>query len=131
MDEYFKTVAAVMLAIILVIILRNGSRGIGELLSLLVCGMVITISVGYIRPVLDFIKSVQSLGVLDSALLKILFKVVGISVTTEIAELICEDAGSSAMGKALQFLSTALITCLSIPMLTELLQLIEGVLSRI
>lgn len=128
MEQYFQAVAAVLLAVILVLVLKNGNRGIGELLSLLVCGMVITIAVGYIQPVVEFIRTVQNLAGLDSGMLKLLLKAVGISVTAEIAALLCDDSGSSAMGKTLQFLATAVIMCLSIPMLTELLGLIEGIL---
>lgn len=128
MEQYFQAVAAVLLAVILVLVLRNGNRGIGELLSLLVCGMVITLAVGYIQPIVEFIQTVQNFAALDSGMLKILLKAVGISVTAEIAALLCDDSGSSAMGKTLQFLATAVIMCLSIPMLTELLELIEGIL---
>ncbi len=128
MEQYFKAVAAVLLAIIMVIVLRNGSRGIGELLSLVVCGMVVLLSVQYLRPVVDFLKSVQNLEGLDSEMLKILLKAVGISLTAEIAELICEDAGSSAMGKALQILAAAILTCMTVPLLSKLLELVEGVL---
>lgn len=131
MEQFFRAVAAVLLAVILVLILRNGNRGIGELLSLLVCGMVITMAVSYIQPVVGFIQTVQHLAALDSEMLKILLKAVGISVTAEIATLLCDDSGSSAMGKTIQFLATAVIMCLSIPMLTDLLELIEGILGGI
>lgn len=131
MEQFFRAVALVLLAVILVLILRGSSKGIGELLSLLVCCMVAAASIGYIEPVVSFVRSIQALSGLDSQLIKALLKVVGISVTAEIASLICDDAGNSAMGKALQFMATAVIICISLPMLTSLLQLIEGILKRL
>ena len=128
MEQFFQAVAAVLLAVILILVLRNSNRGIGELLSLLVCGMVIFTAIGYIRPILEFVDTVQDIGSLDTGMIKTVLKVVGISVIAEIAELICDDSGSKAMGKALQFLATAVIICLAVPMLTSLLELIGGVL---
>ena len=54
-----------------------------------------------------------------------------ISVTAEIAQLLCDDVGSKAMGKSLQYLATAVSVCLMIPMIQALLSLIEEVLSKI
>lgn len=121
----------VLLAVVFVLILKNSSKGIGELLSLLVCCMVMMAAVSYLEPVIAFVETVQDLSGLDGDMLKILLKVVGISVTVEIASLLCDDAGNSAMGKTLQILATAVILCLSLPMLTSLLRLIEGILKRI
>ena len=131
MEHFFQALAAVLLSVILVLILRSCDKGIGELLSILVCGMVIMIALRYIQPLIDFIDSVQNLVSLDGQMLKILLKSVGISITAEIAELICQDSGNGAMGKSLQILATAVIACLSIPMLTTLMELIEGVLSNV
>ncbi len=131
MEQFFRAVALVLLAVVFVLILKNSSKGIGELLSLLVCCMVMMAAVSYLEPVIAFVETVQDLSGLDGDMLKILLKVVGISVTVEIASLLCDDAGNSAMGKTLQILATAVILCLSLPMLTSLLRLIEGILKRI
>ena len=68
---------------------------------------------------------------MDNQLLKTVFKVVGICVIAEIVELICIDSGNSAMGKALQLLSSAVVVWLAIPLMTSFLELIEGVLKGI
>lgn len=131
MEQFFRAVALVLLAVVFVLILKNSAKGIGELLSLQVCCMVIGLAIRYIEPVMDFIDTVQQFGSLDRQVLNILLKVVGVSVTAEIAALLCDDSGNSAMGKAIQFLATATIIFLSLPMLTSLLQLIEGILKRL
>lgn len=129
MDHFLQVVAAVLLAVILVLCLKQSQTGIGQLLSLLVCGMVIISSAAYIKPVIEFVNSVQRMSMVDSGMLNILFKVVGVSVTAEIAELICSDSGNSAMGKTVQFMASAVVVWLSIPLMSSLLELIEGVLS--
>lgn len=129
MDQFLQVVAAVLLAVILVLCLKQSQTGIGQLLSLLVCGMVIISAAAYIKPVIEFVNSVQRMSMVDSGMLNILFKVVGVSVTAEIAELICSDSGNSAMGKTVQFMASAVVVWLSIPLMSSLLELIEGVLS--
>lgn len=131
MEHFFQAIGAVLIAVILILILRTSDRGIGELLSILVCGMVIVVALRYIQPLTDFLNSLQSIIKADSEMIKILLKSVGISITAEIVELICKDAGNSAMGKTVQILATAVIACLSIPMLTALMELIKGVLSNV
>lgn len=129
MDHFLQVVAAVLLAVIFVLCLKQSQTGIGQLLSLLVCGMVIISAAAYIKPVIEFVNSVQRMSMVDSGMLNILFKVVGVSVTAEIAELICSDSGNSAMGKTVQFMASAVVVWLSIPLMSSLLELIEGVLS--
>lgn len=131
MEQFFQAVALVLLAVVLILILKAGSGGIGQLLSILVCCMVVTAAIGYIRPVMAFVDSLQDIIGSNSQFLTIVLKVVGVSVTAEVASLLCDDAGNSALGKGLQFLATAVILWLSLPMLTSFLQLIEGILDRL
>lgn len=128
MALFFQAAALVLLGMIFVLILRGTGRGIGELLSILVCCLVMVAAVRYVRPLMEFVQTVRAIGALDTELLAIVFKAVGISVTAEIAALLCADAGNSAMGKALQFMATAAVGWLSLPLLTAILELIEEIL---
>lgn len=119
------------MAVILTLVIRKQSSEISLLLSICVCCLVAGLAVGFMRPVMDFIRRLQSLGALDTDMLRILLKVVGVAFTAEIASLICEDSGNSAMGKTLQFLASGVILYLSIPMLTTLLDLVEGILGNV
>jgi stage III sporulation protein AD len=129
MEQFFLVTAMVLVTAILVLILKQKEQGIGQLLSIFVCTLVMMLAVRAIQPLIVYIHSVQSVVALDPELLKTLLKCVGISITAEIAELICQDSGNSALGKALQLLATAIISCLCIPMLTRLLELIQEVIS--
>lgn len=122
-----KAVAVALLAVVIVLMLKSSEKGIAQLLSVLVCCIVIGSALTYVEPVIEFIRSVRVLSGLDEQYLMILFKSVGISVTAEIASLLCDDSGNAAMGKTIQFLATAVILCLSLPLLTALLQLIGGI----
>ena len=131
MEQFLRVTAIVLMSIIVVLMLKGRDQVFAQLLSILVCTIVCVFAVQGIHPVFEFVHNLRGIIDFDSNLMNILLKSVGISVTAEIAELICQDSGNSAMGKAIQLLATAIISCLCIPMLSELLELIQEVLSRI
>lgn len=131
MSEYLRTVALVLVAVMLSFLLKNEKGGIGLLLAIAVCCMVITMAVQYIGQIGSFARNLQRLISLDAPFLQTLFKAVAVAVTSEVACLICQDAGNAAMGKSLQLLSCVVILWLSLPMLSALLELVEGIMGSL
>ncbi len=131
MGSFFTAVAGVLLTVILILTLQKQGKETSLLLSVLACCMVGALAVSFLQPVMDFFAKLQAIGNLDSTMLQTLLKVVGISMTAEIAGLICADSGNGSLGKILQFLASAVILWLSIPMLTALLELVEDILGKI
>lgn len=64
-------------------------------------------------------------------MLGILLKAVGIGLVSEIAGLVCTDAGNGSLGKALQMLGSAVILYLSLPIFTAILELIREILREL
>lgn len=126
MDLYWKTAAAVLLAVVMILTLRRQEMGL--LLGMAVCAMAALAAMQYLEPVVELVDSVREFGELDGQLLVILLKAVGIGLLTEIAGMICADSGNSSLGKSLQLLGTAVILWLSIPLFTGLLDLIREIL---
>lgn len=120
-----------LLAVILALVLDKQEKEMGLLLTLAVCCMISGLALSYLRPVVSFINQLQTIGQLNGEMLQILLKVVGIGLIGEIAGLICADAGKAAMGKALQLLSAAVILWLSLPLLSELLELVQRILGEV
>ena len=85
----------------------------------------------FIQPVIEFLNTLQQVGNLDSAYLGILLKVVGIGLLSEVAALVCADAGNATLGKTLQMLAACVILWLSIPLLGSLLDLIQDILGEV
>lgn len=131
MDRFFQAAAGVVLAVIMGLMIRKQNAEMGMVLSLLVCCLVAAIAISYLKPVIAYIHRLQELISLDENMLHILLKVVGVTMTAEIAVMVCEDSGNAAMGKALQFLASAVILYISLPMLTALLDLVEEILGRV
>ena len=131
MSLLLKASAGVLTALILWLTLNKHAKDMSVLLTLAVCAMVVTVSIGFLQPVVSFLRRIQELGNLDSDLLSVVLKVVGIGLITEIATLICKDAGNESMGKALQLLSTVAVMWMSIPVFERLLSLLDKILGTV
>lgn len=128
MEGYFQTAAAVLLAVILSMSLKQNNQPMSVVLSIAVCTLVMLTVMNYLKPVVDFLESLRRLGNLPGELVLVLLKVTGISVISEIAALVCADSGNSSMAQALKMLSTCVILYLSIPVFQVLIDLIQKIL---
>ena len=131
MDTIIKAIGATLISVILGLVLSKQGKDFALLLTIAVCATVATVAVLHLTPVLELIQRVEQIGNLDGEIIGILLKCVGISMVTEIAALICADAGQTAMGKGLQFLGTAVVLCLSVPIFSGLMDLVEEILQAI
>lgn len=113
---------------ILCLSLTRQGKDFSLLLAVLACCMIAAVAVQYLQSVVDFFQTLEDMIPLDSSLLQIMLKVVGIGMVGEIASMICADSGNSALGKALQILTSVLILWLSMPLLESLLDLVSGIL---
>lgn len=131
MELFLQAGAATLLAVILCVMLSKQGKEMGMLLSIAVCSMICLIALSYLRPVMDFLNQLESIGGLDKDMVTILLKAAGIGFLSEIAGLVCADAGNSSLGKALQILGSAVILWLSIPLFQSLLALIQQILGEV
>ena len=131
MDFFLKVTAIILMTSVLSLVLTKQSADISLTLIVTVCCVVITAALSYIQPIWNFLLKLVELGGIRSELLEILLKVVGIGMISQITELVCADSGNKSLGKSLQILTSALILCLSIPILDEMVSLIESLLRMI
>lgn len=131
MDQFVRIAAGVLLTVLLTVLLNKQGKDMAMVLTIAVCCMVITVVITYLEPVLDFVKELETMGSLDSDMVRILLKTVGVSLVAEIAALICADCGNSALGKAVQILAIAAVLWLSLPLLWALLDMIQRMLGEV
>ena len=130
MTVFLQTCAAILLAVIILMMLGN-SKEIGMILQLAVCCMAAAVGLSYLSPVIDFLGTLQMIGSLDGDLVEILLKAAGVGIVSEIAALVCTDAGNTSLGKVVQLLGTAVILWLSLPLLTALTELLQSILGEL
>ena len=131
MTLFVQVCGAVLLAVILIPALKSHGKEIGTLLAIAVCCMVALAALHYLSPVLDFLQTLEGLGGLDSSMTTTLLKAAGIGMITEIATLVCKDAGNESMGKTMQLMGTAVILWLSLPLFTALIELLQKILGEL
>lgn len=131
MEQFLQATAAVLLAVILFLVLNGQSKELSLVLTLAVCCGVIVVAARFVQPVMDFLEDLQKIGQLDYTYLGTLLKVVGVGFISEVAALVCGDAGNATLGKTLQMLSACVIMWLSLPLLSSLIELIQDILGGI
>jgi len=128
MDIFIKSVAGVLIALIMCLILAKQGKDISVLLTVAVCCMLAVAAMQYIEPVISFVNRLQQLSKIEPTMLQIILRTVGIGVLGEVTALICADANNAALGKSLQLLASGTILWLSIPLFVEMIDLIEEIL---
>ena len=131
MGEYLRFAAAALIGLILVLVVGRQSRDLGMLLSLAVCVLLALGAMEFLEPVMELLNELKRLGELDGGAVGILLRCAGIGMISELAGLLCADAGEGAMGKALQICANAAILWLSLPFLRQVLTMIGEVLAKV
>lgn len=131
MTLFYKAAALAMISAILGLAVGKQGKDWSLLISIAACTMITAITVTYLEPVFTFIHRLEILGNLKSEMLKILTQVLGIGLIAEVASMVCTDAGNATLAKAIQLLGSAAILCLSVPLFTSLIDMIEEILGAI
>ena len=102
------------------------------LLLTVTASLLISISALYFfEPVLQFLRTLETLGDIQSGVLGTLLKITGVGLVSEITGVICQDSGNSALSRGIHLLGSAVILSLSIPVLQMLLELIQSILGEL
>lgn len=131
MEPFWKAAALALIAGVLSLTLKNQDKEYAVLLSIAACLMVTAITVTYLNPVFAFLKELETLGDLRGDMLAILIKALGVGLASEIASMICADAGNASLTKAIQLLGGAVILYLSVPMFSALMDLIQKIVGEL
>ena len=131
MTEYLRFAAAALVGLILTLVVGRQSKDLSLLLSLAVCVLLCLGALEFLEPVTEFLTQLRKLGDLDGEAVSILLKCAGIGMLSDLAGLLCADAGEGAMGKALQLCSNAAILWLSLPLFRQVLTMIGEVLAKL
>ncbi len=131
MDIFIKATAGILITVVLCLVLSKEKKDISILLIIAVCSMVAAVAIGYLQKVIDFIETLENVGNLNSELISILLKCVGIGLLSQITSMICTDSGNAALGKVLQILASAVVLWLCIPLFTQLLELVESIMGTV
>jgi stage III sporulation protein AD len=131
MDRFYVAVAGILVTCILSITIHKYNAEIASLLVLCGCCLVAWIAMGFLSPIIGFLRRLQQLGAVNEEMLGGLLKVTAVAFTGEIAAGVCADSGNASLGKSLQMLASVVIVYLSLPMFQALLDLVERILGTV
>ena len=131
MDLFLKCCAGGLVTVIVFLTIDKKGKEMGILLTMAGCCLICVGALHYLEPVMDYVDKLEDLGASNGELMGILLKGAGIGMLTEIASLICVDAGNSALGKSIQLLGSGAILWLSVPLFQALLDLLQRILGGV
>ena len=131
MDLFLKAVAAALITAVIGLVLARQGKDMFLLLTLAACAMIGAVAFTYLKSVISFLQRLTDMTQLNTDLLAVILKTVGIGLVGELAGLICSDAGNVALAKSIQILTTAVILWLSIPLFESLLDLVQAILGEL
>ena len=128
MELFWKAIGGMLIAVVLGLTL---GKDMSVLLSIAVCTMASAVAVLYLEPVASLLQQMREVSSLQKETFDILWKIVGIGMISEIAGMLCSDAGSGAMGKLLKILSCTGILWVSIPLFQSVLSVLQQILGEV
>ena len=131
MDLFLKAVAAALITAVIGLVLARQGKDMFLLLTLAACAMIGAVAFTYLKSVISFLQRLTDMTQLNTDLLAVILKTVGIGLIGELVGLICSDAGNAALAKYIQILTTAVILWLSIPLFESLLDLVQSILGEL
>ena len=131
MEIIFKAAACALISVILSMVISTHNKEMSLLLTAAVCCMIAIAMLTYLRPSLDFFHKLSIIGNINQDMLNILLKSTGIAILAELVGLICTDAGNSTLGKVLQLLAAVVILWLSLPLLNQMMDLLDSIIGSV
>lgn len=128
MELFWKAVSALLVTSVLGTMIARQEKDLSVLLTMAACCMGVVAAANLLEPVMDILRQLEVLADLQDGFLGILLKCAGMSLVTEIADVICRDSGSASLGKTLQILGNVSVLYLSAPLFTNILSLIREIL---
>lgn len=118
-----------IIALIFGIFLRQHNKTVSLLLIIFACIAVFFESASSLNEIINALSDMASGMSETSAYLKIMFKVLGITLVTQIIADLCRDCGESALAGQTEVAAKIVIVSLILPLLQAVIKVITGLAS--
>lgn len=128
MEEIIKIVGIGLIALILIIIIKQYRPEFALYISLIAGALILYFALDEIKNVIYLLRQICEKSGVNSKFLSILIKMTGIAFLSEFAISICKDAGEGALASKVELGSKAIIISMSVPIIYNLLEVILKIL---
>ncbi len=124
MEDIIKIIAVGLIAVIIVIIIKQYKPEFVIYVSLITGAIILYMIFGKLQGIINLLQSISNKAGVNSQFLSLLLKITGIAFLAEFAINICKDAGESAIASKIEIGSKVIIVSMSIPIISSLLDVI-------
>lgn len=128
MDTVLKCVGIAVIGAILSLVTKKHGGEFAILISIAVVIALCGLFLGFLKPVLAFISSLQDAAQLGDSLVSPVIKTLAIGFVTGVGKNICEEAGEKTVGNVLAMAGSIGALYVLLPLLQGVLDLMEKLL---
>ncbi|MCD7982238.1 MAG: stage III sporulation protein AD, partial [Clostridiales bacterium] len=111
--------------VMLALMLRQQKNEYALFISIGTAVLILICSVDRLRSVVETVQEIRDYIQLDSSMIRILLKMIGITYVSEFAAQICRDAGFGSLGSQIEMFAKLSIMAVSVPVLLSMLEMVE------
>ena len=126
--EVIKIIAIGLIALILIILLKQYKPEFALYISLLTGVLILILVMDKLTGIIQLIQSISNKANINNQFITILIKITGIAFLTEFSVSICKDSGETAIASKIDIGGKVLIISMSIPIIASLLETIIKIL---
>ena len=127
-SEVIKIIGIGLIALILIIILKQYKPEFVIYVSLIAGALILTLTFSKISGIIELINSLSSKVSINQEFIKLLIKITGIAILTEFAVSICKDTGETAIASKIDMGGKVIMVSMSVPIIAGLLETIIKIL---
>ena len=126
--EVIKIIGIGLIALILIIILKQYKPEFVIYVSLIAGALILTLTFSKISGIIELINSLSSKVSINQEFIKLLIKITGIAILTEFTVSICKDTGETAIASKIDMGGKVIMVSMSVPIIAGLLETIIKIL---
>ena len=126
--EIVKIVGIALVALIIIIMLRQYRPEYAIFISILTGILILFLVMDKLTGIINLIQSINDKFSINTQFIAILIKITGIAFLSEFAVSICKDSGEAAIASKIELGSKIVIISMSVPIISSLLELILKIL---
>jgi stage III sporulation protein AD len=128
MEEIIKIIGIGLVALIIIVLIKQYRPEFAIYISISAGILILLLVMDKLTNVIELLQSIATKTSINSEFLSLLLKITGIAFLAEFAVSVCKDSGENAIASKIEIGSKIVIISLSIPIISNLLEVIIKIL---
>ena len=128
MEDIIKIIGIGLISLITIIIIKQYRPEFAVYISIIAGVLILYLAMDKFSSIINLLQTISNKAGINKTFLEILLKITGIAFLSEFAVSICKDSGESAIASKIELGSKVIIISMSIPIISNLMELIINIL---